>query len=200
VIYRIESLRHKTAGKIRSHSNPFPVALPSPVPIMVRGLQLAHQGRVFGASRRREGGEFDGDAEFDSWSRGSRAARRGLDRMQDFYQHKIGLELLRRADRHAFFRLGDGYGGHTQVLALFDRSADSNYTGLNSAKSTVDHLAFEISLGDYERERRRLTELGLTVTTAEHGWVHWRSLYVDDPEGNTVELVCYDPSVVERTV
>ena len=42
-------------------------------------------------------------------------------------------------------------------------------------------------------------ETGLVVTTAEHGWVHWRSLYVDDPEGNAVELVCYDASVVEKT-
>jgi catechol-2,3-dioxygenase len=25
--------------------------------------------------------------------------------------------------------------------------------------------------------------------------VHWRSLYVADPEGNQVELVCYDDSV-----
>jgi catechol 2,3-dioxygenase-like lactoylglutathione lyase family enzyme len=201
VIYRIESLRHKTAGKIRqrSHSNPFPVALPSPVPIIAccnlrtKAWYSALCGGVKGENSMATQSSIRGLGEV-----ALRVA--DLDRMQDFYQHKIGLELLRRADRHAFFRLGDGYGGHTQVLALFDRSAGSNYTGLNSAKSTVDHLAFEISLGDYERERRRLTELGLTVTTAEHGWVHWRSLYVDDPEGNTVELVCYDPSVVERTV
>jgi RNA polymerase sigma-70 factor, ECF subfamily len=38
-------------------------------------------------------------------------------------------------------------------------------------------------------------ELGLEVETAEHPWVHWRSLYVTDPEGNQVELVCYDGSV-----
>jgi catechol-2,3-dioxygenase len=30
---------------------------------------------------------------------------------------------------------------------------------------------------------------------AEHPWVRWRSLYVHDPEGNLVELVCYDESV-----
>ena len=30
---------------------------------------------------------------------------------------------------------------------------------------------------------------------ATHGWVHWRSLYVRDAEGNNVELVCFDPSV-----
>jgi hypothetical protein len=31
------------------------------------------------------------------------------------------------------------------------------------------------------------------VTTATHDWVQWRSLYVEDPDGNDVELVCYDP-------
>lgn len=122
-----------------------------------------------------------------------------LDRMQAFYQDVIGLELLRRCERATFFRRGDGFGGHTQVLALFDRSADPKFVGLNPATTTVDHLAFEIDLADLERERQRLTECGLNVTTAEHGWVHWRSLYVDDPERNTVELVCYDSSVVERS-
>ncbi len=121
-----------------------------------------------------------------------------LDRMQAFYQNTIGLELLRRFDRAAFFRLAEGFGGHMQVLALFDRSANPGYTGLESAKTTVDHLAFEIELADYEHERQRLTDCGLTVTTAEHGWVHWRSLYVTDPEGNEVELVCYDPKVDDK--
>jgi catechol 2,3-dioxygenase-like lactoylglutathione lyase family enzyme len=123
---------------------------------------------------------------------------RDLDRMQDFYQNVIGLELLRRFDRATFFRLAEGFGGHTQVLALFDRAADPGYAGLNPATTTVDHLAFEIELADFERERRRLTELGLTVTTAEHSWVRWRSLYIDDPDGNMVELVCYDPSIIEK--
>ncbi|HEV8066474.1 MAG TPA: VOC family protein [Planctomycetaceae bacterium] len=122
-----------------------------------------------------------------------------LDGMQKFYQDVIGLELLRRFDRAAFFRLAEGFGGHTQVLALFDRTTDPSFVGLNAATTTFDHLAFEIDLVDFENERRRLSERGLAVTTAMHGWVHWRSLYVDDPEGNTVELVCYDPSVVEKT-
>jgi len=122
-----------------------------------------------------------------------------LDRMQGFYQDVIGLELLRRFDNSAFFRLADGFGGHAQVLALFDRSADQKFVGLNPATTTVDHLAFEIDLADFERERQRLVECGLSVRTAEHAWVHWRSLYVNDPEGNAVELVCYDPSVVEKT-
>ena len=118
-----------------------------------------------------------------------------LDAMQRFYQEVVGLELLRRFDHAAFFRIADGYGGHTQVLALFDRSGEAGYRGLDPGRTTVDHLAFEIAEDDYEVEKARLEGLGLRVTTAEHAWVRWRSLYVDDPEGNTVELVCYDETV-----
>jgi catechol 2,3-dioxygenase len=119
-----------------------------------------------------------------------------LEAMQAFYRDVIGLELLKRFDRAAFFKIAEGFGGHTQVLALFDRSAEAGYAGLNRATTTVDHIAFEIPLADFESEKRRLRRHGLSVTTAEHGWVHWRSLYVDDPEGNTVELVCFDPAVI----
>ena len=118
-----------------------------------------------------------------------------LDRMQAFYQEVIGLELLRRFPRSAFFRLADGVAGHTQILALFDRTAEPGYQGLSSAHTTVDHLAFAIALEDFAAEKARLEAAGLRVETAEHAWVHWRSLYVSDPEGNRVELVCFDPSV-----
>ena len=113
-----------------------------------------------------------------------------LDRMQTFYSDVIGLELMRRFEHAAFFRIADGYAGHTAVLALFDRNVP-----VEQERGTVDHLAFTIALADNEPEKQRLAALGLAVTTATHEWVHWRSLYVDHPEGNTVELVCYDPDV-----
>jgi catechol 2,3-dioxygenase-like lactoylglutathione lyase family enzyme len=118
-----------------------------------------------------------------------------LDAMQAFYQDVIGLELLRRFPDSAFFRLADGYGGHIQILALFDRKAAPGYQGLSAERTTVDHIAFEVSLDDYAAELARLRGLGLKVDTTTHAWVKWRSLYVRDPEGNQVELVCYDPSV-----
>ena len=113
-----------------------------------------------------------------------------LDQMQAFYTNVIGLQLMRRFERAAFFRIADGYAGHTAVLALFDRNSP-----VEPERSTVDHLAFTIALEDYEPQKQRLEALGLAVTTATHEWVHWRSIYVEDPEGNTVELVCYDPEV-----
>jgi catechol-2,3-dioxygenase len=118
-----------------------------------------------------------------------------LDAMQQFYEHVIGLPLMTRFPSVAFFKIADGYGGHTQVLALFDRSESPGYRGTDAATSSIDHIAFEIPLADFADERKRLEALGLQVETAEHTWVHWRSLYVRDPEGNQVELVAYDGSV-----
>ena len=118
-----------------------------------------------------------------------------LDVMQKFYEEVIGLLPMKRFPNATFFKIADGYDGHTQVLALFDRSQTPDYRGTDAATSTVDHIAFEITLADFTDERKRLESLGLQVETAEHAWVHWRSLYVTDPEGNRVELVCYDDSV-----
>ena len=115
--------------------------------------------------------------------------------MQQFYEQVIGLPLMTRFPNSAFFKIAESYGGHTQVLALFDRSESPGYRGTDAATSTIDHIAFEIPLDDFANERKKLEALGLQVETAEHAWVHWRSLYVSDPEGNQVELVCYDASV-----
>ena len=118
-----------------------------------------------------------------------------LEEMQSFYENVIRLELLRRFETSAFFKIADGYGGHTQILALFDRTAIENYQPISAANTTVDHLAFTVDLADFESELARLKALGCSVWTSEHAWVQWRSLYLKDPEDNTVELVCFDPSI-----
>lgn len=117
---------------------------------------------------------------------------RDLDVMQAFYEDTIGLPLFDRRPNVVFFDLGESFGGHTAVLALFDRDVDTD-----AARSTLDHLAFTIDVADYESEQARLEAAGLDVVTATHQWVAWRSLYVEDPEENTVELVCHDPEIDE---
>lgn len=114
-----------------------------------------------------------------------------LSRMKHFYQEVLGLQVLGEFPTAVLSKIADGYDGHTQVLALFDRS-----TPVGPERTTIDHFAFTISRDDYQAERERLERLGLDVKVVQHAWVHWRSLYFDDPEGNEVELVCYDPSVV----
>ena len=126
---------------------------------------------------------------------------RDLDTMQEFYEKAVGLELLERDENTmVFFRIAPDYEGHTQSLALFDQSGEADhpslhYTGVDTEKSTLHHIAFTITASDHETEKQRLQNLGLDVETVEHAWQHYRSLYITDPEGNVVEFVCYDASV-----
>lgn len=121
-----------------------------------------------------------------------------LDRMQSFYEDVVGLELMRRFEDIAFFNIAAGVGGHTQILALFDRSDRDDYTPPEQARSTLDHLAFEILLSAWDDERDRLAMNGIDVRETVFEWVQWRSLFFHDPEGNQVELVAYDPSIEQR--
>ena len=124
---------------------------------------------------------------------------RDLDAMYTFYEDVVGLELLRREESFVFFKIAAGYGGHSQNLALFDATnsafPETKSIELSREQSTLHHIALNIELEDYETEKRRLEGLGLEVQAVEHAWLHVRSLYFTDPEGNLLELVCYDESV-----
>jgi catechol-2,3-dioxygenase len=124
---------------------------------------------------------------------------RDLDVMQKFYEEVVGLEVLSREESYVFFRIADGYGGHSQNLALF-RMDDLSFLRkkaprLSPEKSSLHHIALSIPLDQYESEKRRLEGLGLSVEATDHAWLHVRSLYFPDPEGNLLEFVCYDGSV-----
>jgi catechol 2,3-dioxygenase-like lactoylglutathione lyase family enzyme len=119
--------------------------------------------------------------------------------MQKFYEEVLGLEVLRREDSFVFFKIADGYGGHTQNLALFqaeDRYLLENKSlDLNPEGTTLHHIALNVALEDFESEKTRLEGLGLKVNATVHEWLHVRSIYFSDPEGNLLEFVAYDASV-----
>jgi catechol 2,3-dioxygenase-like lactoylglutathione lyase family enzyme len=120
--------------------------------------------------------------------------------MREFYENILGLELLGDFEKMVFFQIAPSYGGHIQALALFDESMPPDhrtrrFTEINSQTTSLHHIAFAIDQANYKSELERLQQLGFEVETMEHEWMHWRSLYILDPEGNLVELVCYDESV-----
>lgn len=110
--------------------------------------------------------------------------------MREFYRDVVGLQVWREGDDYVFFKVAEGVEGHPQALVLFDRGVN-----VGPETSTLDHLAFVIHVHDYDARRRQLEELGFSVTPKEFPLFHWRALFIDDPEGNTVEFVCYDPRV-----
>ena len=81
-----------------------------------------------------------------------------LKAMQRFYEGVLGLEVLGRDNGYVFFKIADGYGGHTQNLALFDADnrlfLENKSAELNPDRSTLHHVALNIALEDYNSERR----------------------------------------------
>ena len=111
-----------------------------------------------------------------------------MEAMRQFYEEVIGLEVIRAEDAFVFLKVAEGFAGHTAVIALFRGESEAE-------KTTVHHIAFSIALEDFEPERARLESLGLDISLSTHGWVQWRSLYVNDPDDNLVEFVAFDPSI-----
>ena len=122
-----------------------------------------------------------------------------LDAMHKFYEEVVGLEVLRRDESFVFFKVAEGYGGHTQNLALFDATnrsfLENKSLGISPEATTLHHIALNVALEDFESEKLRLEGLGLKVNATVHEWLHVRSLYFPDPEGNSLEFVCYDETV-----
>ena len=102
-----------------------------------------------------------------------------LDAMRKFYEEVVGLEVLRRDESFVFFKVAEGYGGHTQNLALFEASntmfLDNKAVELNPQETTLHHIALNVALEDFESEKMRLEGLGLKVDATVHEWLHvWR--------------------------
>ena len=125
-----------------------------------------------------------------------------LPRSVAFYQEVLGFETVRAYPTMAFLKAGEldsplGRGGHSQLLVLFDRQVQPDI-----ALSTLDHIAFEIPLEHFQAECERLQQLGLEVSEqiwrGEYAWLRARSLFLDDPDGNNVELIARDPNAANE--
>lgn len=113
-----------------------------------------------------------------------------LDAMVSFYRDVVGLDVYDSSPGLVFLLIADAVEGHPQLLAIFDRSVH-----VEQEHTTLDHFAFLIDVDDYEVHRARLEAAGVAVFPKTFPAHRWRSLFFYDPEGNTVELVSYDPSV-----
>lgn len=114
-------------------------------------------------------------------------------RMEAFYRDVIGLPVLSggRRDGIVFFALGESYGGHTAVLALFadDGAFPESCPPRAGARSSLHHLALTVDRDEQAAVMAWYDRQGLAYTVQEFDWIGWRGVFTADPEGNTVELV-----------
>ena len=57
--------------------------------------------------------------------------------MLKFYVGVPGLKPMYESEKHVFLKVADGYGGHTQVVALFDARHDGNKTIPDVKRTTL---------------------------------------------------------------
>lgn len=121
--------------------------------------------------------------------------------MERFYAEVIGLEkLAERAGGITFFRIAEGYAGHTAVLALFGPGAGrpdlhtvTEAAQATGAGSSLHHLALSLGWEEQAAAMAWYDRLGQPYRVEHFDWVGWRGVFTEDPEGNTVELVAARP-------
>ncbi|MEM9433301.1 MAG: VOC family protein [Pseudomonadota bacterium] len=125
--------------------------------------------------------------------------------MVAFYEDVIGLDRMSGTPRDGivFFKIAEGFEGHTSVLALFDKAL-SPRPGLHptaktapatGAGSSLHHIALSLPFAEQDAVIAWYDHLGLPYRIEEFSWVGWRGIFTQDPEGNTVELVAYDAAL-----
>lgn len=141
---------------------------------------------------------------------------RDLARMRQFYQDVLGFRLMSQACYEsgpnpdpngeptiAFLITGQadtplGRQGQSQLLALIDFERHifvrGRFDGHDHRRSTLNHLAFEISPESYETEKARLETLGISPRSILFPEMSARSLFFADPEENVLELICHAPA------
>ena len=131
-----------------------------------------------------------------------------MESMVKFYRDTIGLELLSGDHRSniVFFKIADGFAGHTSILALFEPDSgradihpQSHEPPISGGRSSLHHIALSLP---YEEQEAVLNwyEANDVVYSIQHfGWIGWRGIFTRDPDGNTVELVAYSNDIKDGT-
>jgi len=106
-----------------------------------------------------------------------------------FYRDVLGLTVISPPERKnpIFLRAGEGAAGIPQMIVVVQLPADA---GPFTPPRTLHHLALEVAPEDFDAEQARLTSLGFALRSGQHPVIPSRTMYLDDPEGNEVELIC----------
>lgn len=118
-----------------------------------------------------------------------------MDRALAFYRDTLGLPLFSPpALPGKFLQVGaqGGPGGATgvpQQIVLSPRPRSKQRAGADRTERVLHHIGLEVEADAYDALRQQLVTAGYAVRTGEHPFLAVEAFYVDDPDGNEVEIV-----------
>ena len=120
---------------------------------------------------------------------------RDMERALGFYRGLLELEVISPPEvPNKFLRAGEGRSGVPEMIVLIPHPDRSVEFPREKPKRVLHHLAFRVESAAYDGLQRRITAAGLEVRSGVHPVLkHVRTFYVDDPDGNEVELIAPDP-------
>lgn len=106
-----------------------------------------------------------------------------LDESARWYKKVLGLKKykLEKWGNYPIFLLAGKTG-----VALFPADAESDKKNSKPHSLRIDHFAFNVDRENFEKAKKRYSELNLEFTVKDHFYFH--SIYTEDPDGHTVEL------------
>jgi len=114
-----------------------------------------------------------------------------MEKALHFYGDVLGLEVMSPPDFRGavFLQAGQPAVSCPQQIVLVPLPAGAPAFPSERTQRTMHHLGIEVVAQDFEAERKRLEGLGYEVRSGEHPFLPLRGMYLDDPDGNEVELI-----------
>ena len=114
-----------------------------------------------------------------------------MDAALSFYRDLFGLEPISPPELpNKFLKASDGAHGVPEMIVLVPHPDRTSEFPREKAKRVLHHLAFRIDASAYEQLEERCKAAGLEVRSGVHPVLKGvRTFYVDDPDGNEVEVI-----------
>jgi catechol 2,3-dioxygenase-like lactoylglutathione lyase family enzyme len=105
-----------------------------------------------------------------------------------FYRDLLGLSFMAQAGEPGpiFLQAGPTNVAIPQMIVLVPLPPDSPAFG---RPRPLHHLAFEVDPAEFDALEARLRDHGLAIRGGQHPVIPSRTIYVDDPDGNEVEII-----------
>jgi catechol 2,3-dioxygenase len=115
-----------------------------------------------------------------------------VDRAVAFYRDLLGLSEMEQGPevKPRFLKAADGSGGVPQMVVLVPHPDPHGAFPSQKPNRTLHHMAFSVAPGRYDELETACLEAGLEVRGGVHPVLaDVRTFYVDDPDGNEVEII-----------
>jgi catechol 2,3-dioxygenase len=113
-----------------------------------------------------------------------------VERSVRFYRDLLGLQVISPPEMPAKFLRVDSHGeGVPQQIVLVPRPQGARAVAQTKAERDLHHIGLEVDAEAFEMERERIAAQGFRVRGGQHPFLPVEAFYIDDPDGNEVEIV-----------